>query len=54
MEVYARTGAKIINDEIEKPYLKPKKEPKLSIKFDHLIPVPEELFLKDRNYLMGV
>ena len=54
MEVYARTGAEVINDEIEKAYLKTKIPEPLRIKFDHIITVENDNFGRDRNYFMGI
>ena len=53
MEVFARTSAKVINDEVEKPYLKLLRKPKPSIKYNNLIPVPEDTCLRN-NYFAGI
>ena len=42
MELYARTGAVLINNEVERPYLKkPKKRQKMKIEYTNLITLKE-------------
>ena len=51
MEVYARTGAEVINDEIEKAYLKTKNPEPLRIKFDHIITV--EMIISEETEIIS-
>lgn len=55
MEVYARTGAIVVNDEVEKHYLKHKSDKnRLKIKFDELKRVEPDDFQKQKNYFLGI
>jgi hypothetical protein len=45
MEIHARTGAKLINEEVPLPYLKkPKKVPRPPIRYEKLNKVEEDYF----------
>lgn len=53
MEVYARTGAQVINEIVNK-YKKKSKEKELKIHFDKIYKVEDESNLKNKNYFMGI
>ena len=56
MELYARTGCVIINNDVERPYLKkPKKKPKQKIIYTNLITLKEEILKsKPKSEFFGV
>ncbi|EAR88235.1 hypothetical protein TTHERM_00023940 (macronuclear) [Tetrahymena thermophila SB210] len=55
MEVYARTGAIVVNEEIDKYYLKPKTDKnRFKIKFDNIRRIEQDDFSKQRNYFLGI
>lgn len=55
MEVYARTGAEVVNEAVEKPHLKKDKmKDKVRIQYSNLRTVENDNFGKDRNYFMGI
>lgn len=54
MEVYARTGAEVIIQDINPYYLKSKKAERAPIRFEKLIKVEGNVFKKKKDALFGL
>ena len=56
MELYARTGCVIVNNDVERPYLKPPgKKKRLKIVYNNLITLKEEILRsKPKSEFFGV
>lgn len=54
MEVYARTGAEVIIDDLNPYYLKTKKSERPPIKFENIVKVEGSVFKKKKTALFGL
>jgi hypothetical protein len=54
MEVYARTGAEVIIQNINPHYLRPIKPPKPPIRIERLVKVKTDDFFRRKNGLFGI
>ena len=54
MEVYARTGAEVIIEDLNPYYLKQKKQERPPIRFEKLIKVEPNIFKKKKDALFGL
>lgn len=54
MEVYARTGAEVIIEDLNPYYLKQKKPERPPIRFEKLIKVEPNIFKKKKDALFGL
>ena len=54
MEVYARTGAEVIIEDLNPYYLKNRKPERCPIKFENIVKVEGSIFKKKKNALFGL
>lgn len=55
MEIYARTGAQVIVQKVNPYYLKSQKGKRPQIKFENIVTVKQDTFLKkNKNILFGI
>ena len=54
MQVYARTGAEVIIQNMNPHYLRPVKPPRPAIRFEKLVKVKTDDFFKKKSALFGI